>query len=106
MLPIINMPPSDKNCIYSTLLFIIEQVQALHIDTPGVTFDQPLWVKAVEIVVSMKLNIFARLRGFHTMMSFLGSIGYLMEGSGLERLFEAVYAKNMVPYIMSSKPVS
>ena len=40
------------------------------------------------------------------MMSFLGSMGYLKEGSGLERLFEAVYAKNMVPYIMSSKPVS
>ena len=54
----------------------------------------------------MKLNIVVRLRGFHTMMSFLGSMGYLKEGSGLERLFEAVCAKNMVPYIMSSKPVS
>ena len=41
MLPIMNVY-SDKNCIYSTLLFIIEQAQALHIDTSCVTFDQPL----------------------------------------------------------------
>ena len=54
----------------------------------------------------MKLNIVAYLRGFHTMMSFLGSICYLMEGPGLERLFEAVYAKNMVPHAMSGKAVS
>lgn len=39
------------------------------------------------------------------MMSFLGNIGYLSEGLGLERLFEAVYAKNMVPHIMSGKAV-
>ena len=42
MLSIINIYSSDKNWIYSTLLFIIEQAQALHIDTPYVTFDQPL----------------------------------------------------------------
>ena len=106
MLPIINMSASDENCIYSTLLFILDQAQALRIDTPCVTFDQPLWIKALEIVVSMKLNIVVRLGGFHTMMSFLGSIGCLMEGSGLERLLEAVYAKNTVPHIMSGKAVS
>ena len=44
MLPIINMSASDEKCIYSTLLFIIEQAQALHIDIPCVTFDQPLWM--------------------------------------------------------------
>ena len=54
----------------------------------------------------MKLNIVVRLAGFHTTMSFLGSIGYLMEGSGLERLFEIVYAKNTVSHIKSGKAVS
>ena len=54
----------------------------------------------------MKLNIVVFLEGFHTMMSHLGSIGYLMGGSGLEGLFEAVYSKNKVHHIMSGKAVS
>ena len=106
ILPIINMSASDENSIYSTLLSITDQAQALHIDTPCVTFDQPLWIKALNIAVSMKLNIVVRLGVFQTMMRFLGSIGYLVEGSSLERLFEAVYAKNTVPHIMSGKAVS
>ena len=104
--PIINISASDENCIYSTFLFIIDQAQALHIDSPCVTFDQSLWINALKMAVCMKLNIVACLRGFHTMMSFLGSICYLMERPGLERLFEAVYAKNMVPHTMSGKAVS
>ena len=88
------------------MFFIIDQAQSLLIDTPCVTFDQPLWIKALEIVVSMKLKTVVRLEGFHTIMSFLESIDYLMEGSGMERLFEVVYARNTVPHIMSSKVVS
>ena len=88
------------------MLFIIDQAQALYIDTPCVTYDQPLLIKTLEIVVSMKLNVVVRLAGFHTTMSFLGSIGYFMEGSGLERLFEVVYAKNTVSHIKSGKAVS
>ena len=54
----------------------------------------------------MKLNVVVRLAGFHTTMSFLGSIGYFMEGSGLERLLEVVYAKNTVSHIKSGKAVT
>ena len=35
------------------------------------------------------------------MMNFVGSICYLMEGSGLLRLFEELYAKNAVPHSIS-----
>ena len=51
-----------------------------------VTFDQPLYVKAVEIVESshdLKQKLFIRLGGFHLLMSYLGSIGNIMDGSGL-----------------------
>ena len=88
------------------MFFIIDQAQSLLIGTPCVTFDQPLWIKALEIVVSMKLKTVVRLERFHTIMSFLGSIDYLMEVSGMERLFEVVYARNTVPHIMSGKVVS
>ena len=43
LFPIIDLPPTDPTCIYSTLLFIVSQAQKLNIDTPCITFDQPLW---------------------------------------------------------------
>ena len=57
--------------------------------TPILTFDQPLYWKALTITQSQRdgsdLNIMVlRLGGFHVQMSFLSSIGYLMAGSGLQ----------------------
>ncbi|KYN08445.1 hypothetical protein ALC62_00577 [Cyphomyrmex costatus] len=45
-------------------------------------------------------NIFIRLGGFHLLMSFMGSIGYVMQGSGLEQIFYNIYAENCVQKIM------
>ena len=105
-LPIIDMNPSDESCIYSTLLFIIEQAKSLNIAVPCVTFDQPLWLKAVGIIEDSNLNIVCRLGGFHTLMSFLGSLGHIMKGSGLEELFAEVYAEHTVVHMISGKAIS
>ena len=32
-----------------------------------------------------------RLGGFHLLKSFLGSVGYIMEGSGIEDLIKSIY---------------
>ena len=40
------------------------------------------------------------------MMNFLGGIGELMRGSGIEDLFGEVYAENCVPHFLSGKAVS
>ena len=37
-------------------------------------------------------------------MSFVGSTGFPMEGSGLETAFETVYGKNSVTYTFSGRP--
>ena len=103
MLPIIDLSSSDNHCIYSTLCYIEQQAKQLGIDTPCITFDQPLWLKAVEIVTASKLNIVCRLGGFHTLMSFLGSIGTLMSGSGIMDVFEACYEPNAIIHMMSGK---
>lgn len=71
-----------------------------------VTFDQPLFAKAIEMVASADPNdpiskIFVRLGGFHLLMSFMGCIGYIMGGSGLEEALEIIYAKNSIVHIMS-----
>ena len=46
-----------------------------------------------------------RLGGFHTEMSFIGSIGHLMAGSGLQELLETIYANNAVTHILTRKAV-
>ncbi len=38
-------------------------------------------------------------------MSFLGSIGHIMGGSGLQELLELVYAKNSVCHMLSGKAI-
>lgn len=100
LLPIVDMNPSDDDCIYSTLTYIQTQAQRLNIPTPCVTFDQALWIKAIEIIKSKSLNI---VGGFHTMMSFVGSIGQMMKGSGLEEALETIYGPNAVNHMMSEK---
>ena len=94
--PIIDLEPTNETCIYSTLLFIRQQAQSLNITTPCITFDQPLWLKATEIISTKSLGIVCRLRGFHLLMSFLGSISKMMEFSG----------GNTVIHIISGKAIS
>ena len=76
--------------------------------TPIVTFDQPLFWKALSIVTNEPDNsgiksVIIRLGGFHTEISFLGCIGHLMESSGLEELLGTVYAPNTVSHMLSGK---
>ena len=106
-LPIIDMDPTDRNCIYSTLWFIEEQSSRFNV-TAAVTFDEPLFWKATQIqeseVSSSRLrNILVKLGGFHTMMNGLGAAGYIMAGSGYEELPEEIFAKNTIQHIMSGK---
>ena len=63
MLPIIDLNPSNYSYIFS-VLYIIEQSKVLNVVTPCVTFDQPLWFKSIEIIVSKSLLIVSKLVGF------------------------------------------
>ena len=47
-----------------------------------------------------------RLGGLHTEMSFLGAIGHLMGGSGLQELLEVIYADSAVSHILTDKAIS
>ena len=84
--------------MYSTLLFVIKGLR-IGILTPCITFDQPLWLKAMSIIKEKDLDIVCRLGGFHMLMSFLGGIGKLMVGSGLEEVFEEIYSEDTVKHI-------
>lgn len=102
MLPIIDLHATDMTALYSLLSFVEKQCSELH-ELPCVTFDQQLYVKAYEIVCAKEMDIFVRLGGFHQLMSFLGSIGSLMEGSGLRVALETVYAPVTVGHMFTGK---
>lgn len=96
-LPFINVPPSDYNTIYTALLTSVEQCKSMNQQATVNTFDQPLYLKARFIVACLQgdpnfANVIIRIGGFHLLMSFLKAIGYIMAGSGLKELFNAIYA--------------
>ena len=109
-LPMIDMNPSDVTCVYSTLKYVCEHARR-HDVTPILTFDQPLWWKALMIIVTEPVgsnlrDIVLRLGGFHTEMSFLGCIGHLMAASGLQELLELIYSSNTVVHILTGKAIA
>jgi len=65
LLSIIDLNPTDLTRIYSTLCFVEQQAKQLRIETPCITFHQPLWQKAVDIITATKMNMVCRLGGFH-----------------------------------------
>ena len=109
-LPMINLEPGNTDCIYSTLMYVSEHAARCGV-TPVLTFDQPLWLKALKIQKSSAQDsiirsIVLRLGGFHIQMCYLGSIGYIMSGSGLTELLELIYASNTVPHMLSGKAIA
>jgi len=110
-LPFINLTPSNPTTIYTALLQAAAKGSSNGQTITMVTFDQPLYAKAREMVGaapddSPLKSLFIRLGGFHLLMSFLSAIGHIMEGSGLEELYNTVYAKNSVQQIMNGKAYS
>ncbi|ELU12775.1 hypothetical protein CAPTEDRAFT_192603 [Capitella teleta] len=103
ILPFINRQPTNPSSIYTALNFAREQSSLHGMETCFVTFDQPLYVKANEIVASDEIlqGVVVRLGGFHLLISFMGSVGYIMGGSGLEVLWESVYAPASVVHMMT-----
>ena len=107
ILPIIDLSPSDNTCIYSTLLYIQEQASRLNLPTACVTFDQPLWLKAIEIVKAKEMTtVVVRLGGFHLLMSACGSVFKMMKGSGIEEALEEAYGPNAVAQMTSGKAIA
>jgi hypothetical protein len=48
-LPMLDMNPSDPSCIYSTLHFVCKEARKYQ-HSPVLTFDQPLYWKAMNII--------------------------------------------------------
>ena len=68
-----------------------------------VTFDLPLYIKSVQIKASYPHleNVIIRLGGFHWLMSFMGCIDPIMQGSGLQELLNTVFALGSIEKIVN-----
>ena len=97
-------------CIYSMLKYIREHAHR-HDVTTIITFAQPLWWKALMIILTEPIesdsrDIVFKLGCFHTKISFHRCIGHLMAASGLQELLELIYAPNTVVHMLSGKAVA
>ena len=89
----VNFKPSDPSTLYTTLRYTQDICDRHEIMFCPVTFDQPLYIKAVEILEQHKSelkSLFIRIGSFHNLMSFMGA----MADSGLTDLWETVYDPN------------
>nr|XP_023029640.1 GPN-loop GTPase 3 [Leptinotarsa decemlineata] len=94
-----SVPPSDYDTIFSVLSEVADdnKDRISEQNYYFVTFDQPLYLKAREILAceaesnpNKLANIIARI----------GSIGFIMEGSGLKEALCKIYAENSVDKII------
>lgn len=105
-IPFINHDPSNLSTIYTSLLEAARDCKEHKQNTCFVTFDQPLFSKASKIVALSEpdgelQSVVVRLGGFHLLMSFMGAVGNIMAGSGLEELWATVYAKASVIHMLT-----
>ncbi|KAG5868451.1 hypothetical protein JTB14_037840 [Gonioctena quinquepunctata] len=109
-MPFFNASPTDYNTIYTTLLRAVDKCMKVKQKTCVVTFDQPHYQKARDFISSTSdprlQSVVIRLGGFHMLMSFLGSIGYVMSESGLEESLSTIYAPLSVGKMMSGHAYS
>ena len=101
-LPFVDMDPNNLSTVYTTLMFVIDECKNNGIE-PVVTFDQPLWLKSMMIKKKENLSITILLGNFHTQMSYLGSIDYVMKNSGILELFSTIYAENSAKKMLEGK---
>ena len=107
--PPVTLNPSSYEAVYITLSFVSEEVRKQRICCTSLTFDQPLYWKASEIIADKApefTNIHLKLGGFHQLMSFMGDSCKLMEESGISELWSTVYKENSIPKMLSGKAYS
>jgi len=74
-IPFIMAPPNDINTIYTSMKLAIDHIKDINLKTILITFDLPLYMKSLNIVLSSSKDsniksIVLRLGGFHILMSF------------------------------------
>ncbi|KAK3928234.1 Fat-like cadherin-related tumor suppressor-like protein [Frankliniella fusca] len=104
----VELAATDPNAINTALRYAMKDADDRGQDDCFVTFDQPLYMKAMKLVTADPAlsGVQVRLGGFHLTMSYLGSIAHIMSGSGLEDVWAQVYAFNSIKHMVTGKAYS
>ena len=98
------MPPADPDSMKTAMVKAQYMTSLTGQEWTIFTHDQQLYQVAVHITwVDHGLfpKFILRLGGMHMLMSFVGAVGYLMGGSGLEDILKSTFAG--VPKLLSGK---
>ena len=93
--PLIDAPPSHPDTIVTTLDYCKNYSQSLGMNTVHITLDMQLYMVAIQVKWSDPekwATLVIHPGEMHCFMSFLGCIGKLMRGSGLEELIGAAFS--------------
>lgn len=106
-LPFVNLPPSSEDAIFSVIQYAVQnrKFSSDNQSCTFLTFDQPLYWKAHSMLTSSEdifsdANVILQLGGFHLLMSFMGAVGHIMGGSGLQEVWSTIYAPNVASYLL------
>ena len=98
-LPKIDLNLNGETRIYPILLFIQKHISQYR------NTSESIWLTLmVESYRKRNFKIVCWVWGFHLLMSFfLGSVGKIMEKSGIEELIQTIYCTNAVSHILLGK---
>ena len=106
--PFVNDKPNNLDTIYSAGRYAQILAKKYNIQTVFVTFDQPLYIKCSDIVLNSDdlTRVVPRLGGFHLVMSYMGAMCTVMSCSGLQTMWEKVYAPKSVKHMLTGSAYS
>ncbi len=90
------MPPAEYDTVLTSMLKVKRLSELAGQSFTLLTFDQQLYRYAVEIQwalpeVFLPSSFILRLGGMHMLMSFIGSVGYLMTKTGLADILSSAF---------------
>ncbi len=102
--PLLDMPPIEPDTMKTAMVQAQTMTSLTGQEWTLLTCDQQLYQVVVNIVWADKgqfAKCVPRLGGMHMLMSFIGAVGILMGGSGLEDILKSTFAG--VPKLLSGK---
>lgn len=92
--PLIDSPPSHPDTVLTTLVYLERSLKSFGMKYAHITMDLQLYIVACQIQWGNPMrwkSVIIHPGMMHTLMSFLGCIGFLMKGSGMEQLLTVAF---------------
>ena len=86
--PIIDSNPNDYSTINTALL------RGIQLEKPNyavITFDLPIWLRSVDLILSQRMSIIPRLGDFHLLKLYFATFGIIFADSGLHDIIKLIY---------------